>query len=242
MFGMSAATAAVVGAGVATVGGALINSNAVSNAADSQAQSNDKALSETARQFDITQTNQAPYLAAGKTALGTLASENDTPLDQSKIQMDPGYQFGLKQGQQAIDRQTAAGGGRISGAALKAAAQYGTDYATTGYSAAYARQNQARTDRLNRLAALAGVGQTATQNIGALGAHNSEASSALMVAAGNNRGAAQLAQGNIWGNAGNQIAALYGRGGTGFTPNVNGAGADPYAGYDAAGAGGWGIE
>lgn len=228
---------------VAGVGGALIGSNAASNAADSQAQGTASGIAENARQFDITQANQAPYLAAGKTALGTLASENDTALDPSKIQMDPGYQFGLTQGQQAIDRQTAAGGGRISGAALKAAAQYGTDYATTGYSAAYSRQNQARTDRLNRLAALAGVGQTATQNVAAHGASTAGANSALMVAAGNNAGAAQLAQGNIWGNAGNQIAALYGRNaGTGFTPNVNGVGANPYAGYDAAAAGGWGIE
>lgn len=227
----------------ATVGGALIQSNATSDAADSQAQGTASGIAENRRQFDITQANQAPYLAAGKTALGTLAAENDIALDPSKVQMDPGYQFGQTQGQQAIDRQTAAGGGRISGAALKRAAEYGTDYATTGYSAAYSRQNQARTDRLNRLAALAGVGQTATQNVAAQGASTAGANSALMVAAGNNAGAAQLAQGNIWGNAGNQIAALYGRGtGTGFTPNVNGVGANPYAGYDAAGAGGWGIE
>jgi hypothetical protein len=32
-----------------------------------------------------------------------------------------------------------------------------------------------------------------------------------MVAAGDNAGAATMAQGNIWGNAGNQLAALYGR-------------------------------
>lgn len=227
----------------ATVGGALISSSATHDAADSQAKGTANGIAENARQFDITQANQAPYLAAGKTALGTLAAENDTALDPSKIQMDPGYQFGLTQGQQAIDRKTAAGGGRISGAALKAAAQYGTDYATTGYSAAYGRANQARTDRLNRLAALAGIGQTATQNIGALGAQTAGANSALMAAAGSNAGAATLAQGSIWGNAGNQIAALYGRGaGTGFTPNVNGIGPDQYAGYDAAAAGGWGIE
>jgi hypothetical protein len=207
----------------AVIGGALLSSNATSHAADSQAEGTAKGIAENARQFDVTQANQAPYLAAGKTALGTLASENDTPLDQSKIQMDPGYQFGLTQGQQAIDRKTAAGGGRISGAALKEAAQYGTDYATTGYSAAYGRANQARTDRLNRLATLAGVGQTATENIGVFGAKTAGANSALMAAAGSNAGAATLAQGNIWGNAGNQIAALYGRGaGTGYTGNGGG--------------------
>ena len=194
----------------AVVGGAVIGGVATNRAANKQAEGTDKALNEQARQFDITQANQAPFLEAGKTALGKLAAENDIPLDQSTVQLDPGYQFGLKQGQQAIDRQTAAAGGRISGAALKAAAQYGTDYATTGYSAAYSRTNQARTDRLNRLAALAGVGQTATQNVDAAGASSANARSALMVAAGNNAGAETMAQANIWGNAGNQLAALYG--------------------------------
>ena len=225
MFGMSAATAAVVGAGAATLGGALINSNAVGKAGDQQAQGTADALAENRRQYDLNRADYAPYLAAGTKALGTFATENDTPLDQSQVQLDPGYQFGLNQGQQAINRQTAAAGGRISGAALKAAAQYGTDYATSGYSAAYSRANQARSDRLNRLAALAQIGQTSTQNISALGEQNTASSNALTRAAANNAGAATLAQGNIWGNAGNQIAALYGRsaGGTGGQGITEGA-------------------
>lgn len=201
--------AAIAAAGA--IGGALISSKGAKNAADSQAKGNSDAILENRRQFDVTQANQAPYLEAGKKALGTYASEIDNPLDTSKIQMDPGYEFGRAQGQEAIDRKTAAAGGRISGAALKEAAQYGTDYATTGYSAAYVRTNQARSDRLNRLAALADVGQTATENIGALGAQTAGRNSALMADAGSNRGAAQMAQANIWGNATNQIAALYGK-------------------------------
>lgn len=211
MFGVSATTAALVGAGVATVGGAIISSHATKDAASQQAQSNANALAEQGREFDITQENQKPYREAGQVALGKLVAENDVPLDQSTVQLDPGYQFGLTQGQQAIDRKTAAAGGRISGAALKAAAQYGNDYATNGYSAAYARANQTRTDRLNRLAALAGIGQTATQNVATAGANKANNTSALLSAAGDNAGAATIAQGNIWGNAGNQLAALYGR-------------------------------
>lgn len=211
MFGVSATTAAVIGAGAATVGGAIISSNATKDAAGQVAQSNANALNEQAREFDAAQENQKPYREAGQAALTKLAAENDKPLDQSTVQLDPGYQFGLTQGQQAIDRKTAAAGGRISGAALKAAAQYGTDYATTGYSTAYNRANQARTDRLNRLAALAGIGQTATQNVNAVGANTANTTSALMTAAGENAGAATLAQGNIWANTGNQLAALYGR-------------------------------
>lgn len=195
----------------AVVGGAVIGGVATNRAANKQAEGTDKALNEQARQFDITQANQAPYLEAGKKALSQFAAENDTPLDTSTIQMDLGYQFGLQQGQQAIDRQTAAAGGRISGAALKAAAQYGTNYATTGYSAAYGRAKQTRDDRLARLASLANIGQISTNNMSSVGQQNASANSALMVAAGNNAGAATMAQGNIWGNAGNQLAALYGR-------------------------------
>ena len=211
---MSWMAAAVVGGAV--VGG-VVTSNAAGKAADAQKESTDKSLAEQARQFDITQENQKPYREAGQLALGKLAVENDLALDPSKVQLDPGYQFGLTQGQQAIDRKTAAAGGRISGAALKAAAQYGTDYAASGYSTAYSRANQARTDRLNRLAALAGIGQTATQNVDAAGANKANATSALLTAAGNNAGAAALAQGNIWANTGNQLAALYGRGTFGST-------------------------
>ncbi len=193
------------------LGGGLDQSKAVGKASDQQAQANASAIAENRRQFDITQANQAPYLEAGKSALAKLAAGNDVPLDQTQIQLEPGYQFGLRQGQQALDRQTAAAGGRISGAALKAAAQYGTDYATSGYGAAYARANSARTDRLNRLAALAGVGQTATENVAAHGANTSGRNSALMVAAGDNAGAATMAKANIWGDTTNQLVALYGR-------------------------------
>jgi hypothetical protein len=231
------------GYAAAAVGSALITSNATSKAADKQAQGTSDALAENRREFDITQANQAPYLAAGKNALAQFATENDTPFDPSQVQLDPGYQFGLKQGQQAIDRQAAAAGGRISGAALKSAAQYGTDYATTGYSAAYGRAKQTRDDRLNRLAALAGIGQTATQNVGAQGASTARTNSLLMAAGSDSAAAATMAQGNIWGNATNQLAALYGRPrNNGFTPNTDGIGANPYAGYDAAAEGGWGIE
>ncbi len=214
------AGAAVVG----TVGGALIGSKATKKASDQQAQGTADGIAENRRQFDVVQANQAPYLEAGKVALGKLATENEIPLDQSAVQMDPGYQFGLREGQRAIDRQSAAAGGRVSGAALKAAAQYGTDYATTGYSTAYARANQTPTDRLNRLAALAGVGQTATDNVSAFGTNMAARNSALMTAAGDNAGAATMARANIWGNTGNQLAALYGKYATAPTsPVIEGA-------------------
>lgn len=201
---------AIIG-GVAAVAGASKASKSAKDAAASQAAGTELGIAENRRQYDQTRQDNMPYLDAGKKALGTYEQENDTPLDLSKIQMDPGYEFARRQGQQGIDRQTSAAGGRISGAALKAASQYNNDYATQGYSAGYGRQNQARADRLNRLSALAGIGQTATNNVGALGSQMAGRNADLYENRGNNAGAAALAQGNIWGGAMNQIGAIAGR-------------------------------
>lgn len=216
-----AITATVLSAG-STIYSANKTSSAARDAANTQAAATQSAIDEQRRQFDINQENQKPYLDAGKVALGKLANENDIPFDASKVQLDPGYQFGLTEGQKAIDRKTAAAGGRISGAALKAAAQYGTDYATTGYNTAYNRQNQARTDRLNRLAALAGIGQTATTQIGNQGAYTSGNTANLITSQGNATGASQIAQGNIWGNAVNQLGAMGQKWANSYTPTDSG--------------------
>lgn len=124
-----------------------------------------------------------------------------------EVLQDPGYQFGMQQGQQALDRKAAAAGGRISGAALKSASRFSTDYGSTKYGEAYQR----RQDRLNRLQALAGIGQTSTAGSAAAGASSANAISSLLNDTGSTRAGSTLAQGNIWGNTFNNLAALYGR-------------------------------
>lgn len=117
---------------------------------------------------------------------------------------EPGYQFGLQQGQQALDRKAAAAGGRVSGAALKAATQFATNYATTGYNAAYGR----RQDRLARLQTLAGLGNSATGSVANAGQNSTNAISQALQSQGDASGAARLASGNIWQNTANQIGAI----------------------------------
>lgn len=195
-----------VGAAVGLAGSAM-QADAASDAADQQAASSAAAIAEQRRQYDLTREDYAPYRAAGTQALGQLQTEMNAPVTSADVMSDPGYAFGQQQGQQALDRKIAAMGGRVSGAALKAASRYNTDYATTGYNAAYQR----RQDRLNRLASLAGIGQTATGSSAAAGSNAANQISGLISSQGDAQGAATLARGNIWANAGNQIAALYGR-------------------------------
>lgn len=196
---------AAIASTAATLIGANQQSKAASSAADSQAQSTADAIAEQRRQYDTTRADYSPYREAGLTALGQYQNEMNTPVSTADVMSDPGYQWGLTQGQTALDRKTAAAGGRVSGAALKAAAQYGNDYATTKYDAAYQR----RSDRLNRLAALAGIGQTATAGTASAGSNASTNTSNLISSQGNASAASTMAQGNIWGNAINSVGAAW---------------------------------
>lgn len=201
---------------VGSVASSAIGSSAASDAADSQAASSAAGIAEQRRQYDQTRGDFAPYREAGTTALGQLQGEMGRTTTAADALNEPGYQFGLQQGQLGIDRKAAAAGGRVSGAALKAAGEYATNYATTGYNAAYQR----RQDRLNRLAALANIGQTATGSSAQAGANSSNAISGMMTAQGNASGAAQLAQGNIWAGMGNQLSAAASRWAAPSTPST----------------------
>ena len=73
------------------------------------------------------------------------------------FQTDPGYNFRLSEGLKALDRQAAARGGMMSGAALKAAGRFGGDLASQEYGNAFNRFQTNRasqaglyTDALNR--------------------------------------------------------------------------------------------
>lgn len=79
----------------------------------------------------------APYSQAGQTALANLQAPS-----LEALQSDPGYQFRLRQGQQALERSLAARGLGQSGAALKAAQEYGQGLADQTYNDYFARQAQ----------------------------------------------------------------------------------------------------
>lgn len=197
---------AVVGAGIGLIG-ASMQADAAGDAAQLSADATREGVAENRRQYDQTRADYTPYRETGYRALSQLEKDINAPVTSADVMSDPGYQFGMQQGQQALDRKIAAMGGRVSGAALKQAARFGTDYASAGYNAAYQRKQ----DRLNRLAALAGIGQTATGSSAAAGQAATNAITALNQNNAETQGAAGMAQANIWGNAGNQLAALYGR-------------------------------
>ena len=110
------------------------------------------------------------------------------------MEMDPGYQFRLDQGLRGVRNTAGASGMLKSGGALKALTRYGQDYASGEFGNIY-----------NRLAGVAGTGQTAATNTASLGAGNAANAGNLITAGANARGAAGIAGGNAWNNAFNNI-------------------------------------
>ena len=74
---------------------------------------------------------------------------------------DPGYQFRLEQGENALNRSLGARGQLFSGAALKAAQEYGQGMADQTYNDAYMRWLQQNQNQYNQLSGLSTAGQNA---------------------------------------------------------------------------------
>lgn len=130
------------------------------------------------------------------------------------FQADPGYEFRLGEGMKGIENSAAARGGLLSGAALKAAGQYNQNFASNEYQNAYNRFNTNQTNTYNRLASLAGVGQTANSAVQSAGQNYANQAGANLIGAGNAAAAgAQRASGYIGqgiGFAANQLTNNWG--------------------------------
>ena len=118
------------------------------------------------------------------------------------FQADPGYAFRMSEGLKALDRTAASRGGMLSGAALKGASRYGQDMASQEYQNAYNRYQTNRANQLNPLQSIAGVGQTAVNNIGTAGQNYATNAGNAYMNAGN-------ATGSGLTNAANAAASGY---------------------------------
>ena len=159
-----------IATGTAILGAAALGGLAANKAAKTQAGAASQAANLQQQQFERQVELQEPWRKAGINALGKLEAASDyTPFGMGQFQADPGYAFRLAEGQKALDRQAAARGGLISGGALKAAARYGQEMGSQEYTNAFNRYQTERNARLNPLQSLAGVGQTATNQLGVAG-------------------------------------------------------------------------
>lgn len=211
-----------------------MQSDAASSAADTQAASADAAMREQARQYNQTRADMQPWRTSGNASLmalqrllGTVGYNKDAaiagpngeslygvgslmlPFKPTDLQNEPGYQFGLKQGEDSINRAASAGGRLLSGATLKALNRYNQDYAGTKYNEAFNRDLAQKQNIYNMLSGQSGTGQVATQQIAAAGQNSANNIAELLTGQGNALAAGQVGSANAWGNAFNGIQNQY---------------------------------
>lgn len=112
------------------------------------------------------------------------------------LQNDPGYQFGLSEGEKGINRAALARGGYDSGTTLKSLLKYNQDYAGTKFDQAFNRDQVYKNQQYNMLSGIAGLGQSSTSQLANLGAQTSANIGQSMQAAGDARAAGLIGVAN----------------------------------------------
>src|SRR6267154_5699356 len=192
---------------VAIGGGALIGAigsgvdgsmqaGASRNAAQLQYQSQQNALDFQKQEWQTQQNNMAPWLQQGQGAVNALggflgqAQQGQGPLAPwtgqftaptlAQAQNEPGYQFALSQGRDALTNSALASGNGLTGNTGEALQQYGQKFGEQNYQNVYNRAmqqyqqsynqfEQGQANTFNRYASLAGLGQTAAGQLGSQG-------------------------------------------------------------------------
>lgn len=144
------------------------------------------------------------------------------------FQADPGYQFRMAEGQRGLERSAAARGGLLSGGALRALERYRQGVASDEYGNALQRFNNDQTQQyarwgdaynrfygdqdraINRLSALAGVGQNATNTGNQMAANYGTQAGNNMMQAANAQAAGTIGRAQAYGNALNSIGNMAG--------------------------------
>lgn len=93
------------------------------------------------------------------------------PFTGTDLVNEPGYQFGLQQGEQGINRAAASRGSYDSGATLKALTRFNQDYGGTKYGDAFNRDAANKQSIYGMLSGVSGTGANAAGQTAGLGAN-----------------------------------------------------------------------
>lgn len=201
--------AAVVGAGAAVYSSSQA-SEAAGEATEAQVEANNQNIALQQQIFEQQREDNAPWREIGAQALTQLKQGIDRGEFKPgkfdfKFEADPGYQFRLKEGINALDASASARGRLNSGAQQKAIARYASGLASQEYGNAFNRgvtryniKEGGKTQRFNQLATLANVGQIANRENQVAGSNMAGNVGAATTATGNAiaQGAYNQAQAN----------------------------------------------
>lgn len=173
--------------------------------ANQSVQSTDNAGLDAAVQRELAAQGAAGNAAQSNPLYGSLLKN----FDMNSYQADPGYQFRLAEGNKALERNLNARGKTYSPEAIKALTEYNSGMASQEYGNAYNRFTNDQGNIYNRLAGIAGIGQTATQSLAQNGQNYGNAAGELYTGMGNSIVAANQAK---QANRGSMFNTLIGGG------------------------------
>ncbi len=194
------AVSAVVGGSALVAGvGAISSSNASRTAAAAQDHAASLASNTQMNMFNQEQANAAPWIQSGNNALNSLNSQMPDLTRQftaQDFQSNPGYQFQLQQGQQAIQRSAASKGLLNSVGTQQNLDAYSQGMANTDYQQALNNFTGNQQQRYNMLSGLSqqGLAGATLTNQAAMNAGNNISNNQM--AAGNASAAATIGSSN----------------------------------------------
>jgi hypothetical protein len=195
---MSFITAALIVGGTSLVSG-YMGSKAAKGAAETQLTGTREASQQQREMFDILNEQNKPYREAGYGALNRINEMLPSltkPITADDIRNMPGYQFAVEQGTGGAMQGMNVGGGGSN--VQRAGQKFAIDY-TMGQALPQYMQQQ--TNIYNRLAGIAGLGQTAQAQQSQMGQNTATNLAQLGVAGANAQASGQIGSANAISNA-----------------------------------------
>lgn len=221
--GLLGGLGSLAGPAAAVVGGA-VTAGAAKDAADAQAKAGTESNALLKYIYDDQKAQNKPFydtgvkginrmadvmgLSGNKSAdgYGSLTRRFDMQTDYIE---DPGYKFRLSEGNKALDRAAAAKGSYFSGRAAKDLTRFAEDSASQEFGNAYDRWDRGNTTTFNRLASVAGVGQTAAGQTQAAGSNYGNQAAANITGIGNATAAGKVGAANALTGGISQGVSMY---------------------------------
>lgn len=215
-------TAAILGSAAIGAGASLFGASQQASAADkatsAQVQSQRDNIAFQKDIFGQQKEALAPWQTAGLDALKRIQTGiSDGSFDLSKygyqdLVQDPGYQFRLSEGTNALERAAAARGKFISGDQLRDVTAYGQGMASQEFGNAFARAQAERDTRFNMSSSVANMGYGAATALSGVAGQLGDKVGNAQTNIGNAQAQGSLNAGNVWANLGTNLATTANRG------------------------------
>ena len=193
----------------AIVGGAVVGAYSADQAANAQrsasaagiaaeGEMSEANLAFQREMFDTQRADFAPWRDAGQTALTQIQQgiqNGSFEVGQVDVTQDPGYQFRMDQGVEALDKSAASRGRLLSGAQQKGVNAYAQNMGSQEYANAYSRQANEKAQKFNMLSSLSQGGQASSAGQAQAAGQLAQTSGNIMSNLGRSQNIAQQNQG-----------------------------------------------